>query len=246
MIKDNIFKIKERIASACFDIDKNPLDISIIAVTKGRGIEQIREVCEAGLTEIGENKVQEALLKYNELSTIPAKNLGGSAAYCGGNYRPAAIKWHMVGHLQTNKAKDAVNIFDLIQSVDSLRLASEINRQAAKINKVQDILIEVNVSGESAKFGLKPGDVIDNIKAIAQLKNINIQGLMTIASIADNQEKNRPYFKKLRELFHRINALRVTRYALRILSMGMTDDFEIAIEEGANMVRLGRAIFSRQ
>ncbi len=239
MIKDNILKIRGDIALACSKIGKDSSDISIIAVTKSRAIEQIREVCEAGLTEIGENKVQEAMLKFNQLST---PNFQLQAL----NFRLRAVKWHMIGHLQTNKAKDAVKIFDLIQSVDSSHLAFEINKQAAKINKIQDILFEVNVSGELAKFGLKPEDVIDNIKAIAQLKNINIRGLMTIAPIADNQEKNRPYFKKLRELFHSINELRVASYELRILSMGMTDDFEIAIEEGANMVRLGRAIFSRQ
>lgn len=232
MIKDNILKIKKNIAVACSKIGKDASDISIIAVTKGRGIEQIREVCKAGLIEIGENKVQEALLKYNQLPTL--------------NSQLRAVKWHMIGHLQTNKVKDAVRIFDLIQSVDSLHLAFEINKQAAKINKVQDVLIEVNVSGEPAKFGLKPDDVIDNIKTIAQLKNINIQGLMTIAPIVDSPEKARPYFRMLRALNDEINKLMADSSRLAVLSMGMTDDFGIAIEEGANMVRLGRAIFSRQ
>lgn len=229
MIRDNILKIKERVALACSKIDKDPLGISIIAVTKGRKIEQIKEACEAGLTEIGENKVQEAVLKYHQLQT------------CGSKFR--AVKWHMVGHLQANKAKDAVEIFDLIQSVDSLHLAAEINKRAAKINKVQDILLEVNISAEKAKFGLKPYEVSEVINATAQFKNINIKGLMAVAPIAENPDKNRSYFKELREIEDRINTLQLSPYALHILSMGMTDDFEAAIEEGANMVRLGRAIF---
>ncbi len=234
MIKDNIMKIRANIALACSKIGKDPSDICIIAVTKGRGIEQIREVCAAGLTGIGENKVQEAVIKYNNLS-------GYRLSVSDSARQP--IKWHMIGHLQANKAKDAVKIFDLIQSVDSLSLASEINKQAARINKVQDILIEVNVSGEASKFGLKPDELSDNIKAIAQLKNINMQGLMTIAPIMDTPEKARPYFCKLRELKEQINKQMADSVRLSVLSMGMTDDFEIAIEEGANMVRLGRAIF---
>ena len=242
MIKDNIRKVKERIASVCSKIGSDPSDISIIAVTKGRGIEQIKEACDAGLAEIGENKVQEALLKYNELSQPQAGKPSAETI----DYRPSTIKWHMIGHLQTNKAKVAVNIFDLIQSVDSLQLASEINKQAGKINKVQDILIEVNVSAETSKFGLKPDEVIDNIKAITQLANINIKGLMTVAPIVDNPEKVRPYFRVLNGLKDEINRLMADSCKLSILSMGMTDDFEIAIEEGANMVRLGRAIFEER
>jgi pyridoxal phosphate enzyme (YggS family) len=149
----------------------------------------------------------------------------------------------MVGHLQTNKVKDAVKIFDLIQSVDSLHLAEEIDKQAAKINKIQDILIEVKTSPEATKFGLQLEVVIEVIKGITKLKNLNIKGLMTIAPIVDNPEKARPYFRLLRELGDKINESRITNHESRILSMGMTDDFEVAIEEGANMVRLGRAIF---
>jgi pyridoxal phosphate enzyme (YggS family) len=149
----------------------------------------------------------------------------------------------MVGHLQTNKVKDALNLFDLIQSVDSLNLAQEIDRQAAKIHKIQDILIEVKTSPEATKFGLKPDETVEVIKEMAKLKNINIKGLMTIAPIVDNPEKTRPYFKTLRILKDKINSLTLTTYPLTLLSMGMTDDFEIAIEEGSNMVRIGRAIF---
>ncbi len=222
MIKDNVLKIKERIAIICTKIKQDPGLITIVAVSKGRTVQQIREAIEAGITDIGENRVREALIKYNELITH--------------NSKLRTIKWHMVGHLQTNKVKDAVRIFDLIQSVDSIRLASEMDKQAAKINKIQDILVEVKVSPEATKFGFEPEEVIKATKEISQFKNLNIKGLMTIAPIVDDPEKARPYFRMLKELKDRINGQ-------LILSMGMTDDFEAAIEEGSNMVRLGRAIF---
>ncbi len=218
MVKENILKLRERIADS----------ITIVAVSKGRTLEQIKEAVEAGITDIGENKVQEALEKYNAIRTTPYAQ---------------RIKWHMVGHLQTNKVKEAVNIFNLIQSADSLHLAQEIDKWAARINKIQNILVEVNVCGESSKFGLKPDAAIGVIEEIARLKNININGLMTIAPVVDNPEKTRPYFRLLRELRDKINSLLSTGHQLSTLSMGMTDDFEAAIEEGATMVRLGRAIF---
>ena len=222
MIKDNVLKIKERL----------PGNVTIVAVSKNRTIEEIKEAFVAGITDIGENKIQEALSKYNEITRQRVNETTSQR-----------IKWHMVGHLQTNKVKDAVKIFDLIQSVDSLRLAQEIDKQAAKIDKIQDVLIEIKTSSEATKFGLKPDEAIEVIKGIGKLKNVNIKGLMTIAPVVDNPEKARPYFRLLREIRDKIYELRVTSYELRILSMGMTDDFEIAIQEGANMVRLGRAIF---
>jgi pyridoxal phosphate enzyme (YggS family) len=229
MIQENILKVGERISLACAKINQNPEQITIVCVSKNRTKEEIKEAIEAGITDIGENRVQEALLKYNELTSK--------------RDNARRIKWHMVGHLQTNKVKDAVKIFDLIQSVDSLHLAEEIDKQAAKINKIQDILIEVKTSPEATKFGLQLEVVIEVIKGITKLKNLNIKGLMTIAPIVDNPEKARPYFRLLRELGDKINESRITNHESRILSMGMTDDFEVAIEEGANMVRLGRAIF---
>ena len=229
MVKENVSGIRQRILEVCSKIKQDPEKITVIAVSKGRTTQQIKEAIESGITDIGENRVQEAITKYNELSSI--------------RYPLSAIKWHMVGHLQTNKVKDAVKIFDLIQSVDSLRLAEEINGQADKTNKIQDILIEVKTSAEEAKFGLKADEAIEVIKDIAKLKNINIKGLMTVVPIVDNPQKARPYFRILRELRDKINGLRITGYSLEVLSMGMTDDFKIAIEEGANMVRLGRAIF---
>jgi pyridoxal phosphate enzyme (YggS family) len=226
MIRDNLLKIEERISLICSKINRDPRSITIVAVSKGRTPEQINEAIELGINDIGENRVQEALLKYNALHSVRQ-----------------AIRWHMVGHLQTNKAKESVKVFDLIQSVDSLHLACEISKQASKLNKIQDILIEVKTSPEATKFGLKPAETIEVLREIAKMSNINIKGLMTIAPLVDNPDKARPFFKQLRELRDNIIALPVTRYPLPVLSMGMTDDFEVAIEEGSNMIRLGRAIF---
>ncbi len=229
MIRGNISEINERIAKVCAKVGRDPGEITIVAVTKGRTAGQIQEAVACGISDIGENKVQEALLKYRQLMPPDA--------------RYPAMRWHMVGHLQTNKVKDALRLFDLIESVDSLHLAQEIDRQASGINKVQDILIEVKTSAESTKFGLRPEATANVIKELLGLKNINICGLMTIAPVADNPEKTRPYFKMLRQLKDEICESGIRKEQSRILSMGMSDDFEVAIEEGANMVRLGRAIF---
>jgi len=219
MISENIRKLRKEV----------PDTVAIVCVTKGRTIDQIVEVIAAGIRDIGENKAQEALTKYRGIQHTA--------------YGTQPIRWHMVGHLQTNKAKDAVRIFDLIHSVDSLHLAEEIDRQAAKINKVQDILIQVNTSGEESKFGLRPESLIEAFLIIKALKNVSIKGLMTIAPLVDNPEKARLYFRRLKELRDKIYELRVTSYESLALSMGMTDDYKTAIEEGANMIRLGRAIF---
>lgn len=224
MIRDNLTEVRRRIETVCARLNKNPDLITIVGISKNRTVEQLKDLIESGIADVGENKVQEALLKYNQLTTV---------------------KWHMAGHLQTNKVKDAVKIFDLIHSVDSVYLAAEINKQAGRINKVQDILVEVNTSGETAKYGFKPDKTASAVKEIAKLGNINIKGLMTVAPIVDNPEQARPFFKLLRELSGQINTLHITPYTLNILSMGMTDDFEIAIEEGANMVRLGRVLFDK-
>jgi hypothetical protein len=229
MIKENIRKVKEHIALACVKAKRDPNEITIVAVSKNRAPEEVKEAIEAGITDIGENKVQEALLKFRQLSTL--------------TLQPSAVKLHMVGHLQTNKVKDAVKVFDLIHSVDSEGIALEIDKQAAKINKVQDILIQVNTSGEESKFGLHPGALIETFLIIKALKNVSIKGLMTIAPLVDNPEKVRLYFRRLKELRDKIYELRVTSYESLVLSMGMSDDFEVAIEEGADIIRIGRAIY---
>ena len=191
MIKDNILEVRKRVICACRRAKRDAAAIRLVAVSKNRSAEEIKEALLAGLTDFGENRVQEAAAKYRELS---------------------AIKWHMVGHLQTNKVKQAVKIFDLIQSVDSLRLMKEINKQAARIGKIQAILIEVKLSPEATKFGIKPDETAGVIKEAAVFKNIHIKGLMTIAPVLDNPQKSRPYFRGLRELRDKINALPVTRY----------------------------------
>lgn len=227
-IKENILRIRERIRASCVKSGRLPESVTLVAVTKNRGVEQIKEAIAYGIVDIGENRIQEAIDKYS------------SSQLATGDLQ---LRWHMVGHLQTNKVKDAVKIFDLIHSVDSLRLAQEIDKQAARINKVQDILIEVKTSPEETKSGVKPEEAEVFLKDISGLNNIKVRGLMTIAPLADNPENSRPYFRALRELRDKINQLRATSYELRTISMGMTDDFEVAIEEGADMVRLGRAIF---
>ncbi|MFA5351433.1 MAG: YggS family pyridoxal phosphate-dependent enzyme, partial [Candidatus Omnitrophota bacterium] len=176
---------------------------------------EILEAVNSGLRHLGENRVQEAREKYAQL---------------------AGVDWQMVGHLQLNKVKEALKIFSLIHSVDSIELARKINEQAAKINKIQDILIEVKTSPEVTKSGFNPDLLSAASKEILSLNNLNVKGLMTIAPIADNPEEARQYFSKLK-------ALRDTLNPSWILSMGMSDDFEVAIEEGADMIRLGRAIF---
>jgi len=229
MIRENLLKLKERISFACAKAGVKEETVEIVAVAKGRGIMQIREALACGITDIGENRVQEAILKHKHLTPS--------------TYNLAPIKWHMLGHLQTNKVKEAVRIFDLIQSVDSTRLAEAIDKEAGKIGKIQDILIEVKVSPEATKSGLKPEEVPEALKEISQLKNINLKGLMTIAPQTSDPEKARPFFRALRQLRDKISKLWTVDCGLWTLSMGMTDDFQVAIEEGATMIRIGRAIF---
>ncbi|MBM3246051.1 MAG: YggS family pyridoxal phosphate-dependent enzyme [Candidatus Omnitrophica bacterium] len=222
MIEQNISRIRQRISEICSSANKEAADITIVAITKSRPADEVRQALQAGITDIGENKVQEAIVKFNEIGTA---------------HDALRVTWHMVGHLQTNKVKDAVKIFDLIQSVDSLRLAEEIDKQAGRINKIQDVLIEIKISPEQAKSGIKPEEAVQVIERLSRLKNIRAKGLMTIAPAVAQAESARAYFRQLRELRDKI------KESSWILSMGMSDDFEVAIEEGANMVRLGRAIF---
>ncbi|MGA2774625.1 MAG: YggS family pyridoxal phosphate-dependent enzyme [Candidatus Omnitrophota bacterium] len=228
MIKDNIGKVRERIAAVCSRIGRKPENITIVAISKARPVEEIKEVVESGICDIGENRVQEAFLKYHALQYAISGKL---------------IRWHMVGHLQTNKVKDAVKIFDLIQSVDSLHLAQEIDKQAAKINKLQDVLVEIKTSPEENKSGMSPRAAVVVINEIVKLKNVKIKGLMTIAAVVDEAQKAREYFKELREFKEKIDSFHLESCDMRFLSMGMTDDYEVAIEEGSNMLRIGRGIF---
>lgn len=228
----NLDKVRARIREAAKRAGRNPDEVILVCVTKGIDAEKIKEIINLGVLDIGENRVQEARKKYSLLTQIA-------------NRTPLTeIHWHLIGHLQSNKARDAARLFNLIHSIDSLGLAQVINRGAAKIGKTQEILIEVNTSGESTKFGIKPENTITLVQEILKLTNVKLMGLMTIAPIVDNPEKARPYFRMIRELRNKIYDLRVTDYELPVLSMGMSQDFEIAIEEGATMVRIGTAIFN--
>lgn len=217
MISDNLKVVTQRISKSCEKSGRNLSDVKLICVTKEASVDETREALKSGVTDIGENRVQDGVSKY---------------AAIGGK-----VTWHLIGHLQTNKARDAVRIFSLIHSVDSIRLAREIDKEAKKIQKTQDVLIQVNTSGEKSKFGIAPEDLEAFYKEVLLYPNINILGLMTIAPEVENAEEVRPYFRRLRELKEKIGCSE--------LSMGMSGDFEVAIEEGATMVRIGRAIFKK-
>ncbi|MFN3966071.1 MAG: YggS family pyridoxal phosphate-dependent enzyme [Endomicrobiia bacterium] len=230
MLEENLKSVLERIENSAKKTGRKKEDIKLVVVTKNVTVENIKEVVELGIKDIGENRVQEAEEKHSLLFT---------------HYHSlfTNIKWHMIGHLQTNKTKKAVQIFDLIQSVDSIHLAEEIDKQAKKINKIQDCLIEVKVSEEETKYGCLPEKVKELIEKILELKNIRLCGLMAMAPFFEKPELTRPYFQKAKKLFDDHYSLLNTYCSLPYLSMGMSNDFEIAIEEGANMVRIGTAIF---
>ncbi|MFC1566956.1 YggS family pyridoxal phosphate-dependent enzyme [bacterium] len=227
-IKKNLDEINLNIKKAAKKSDRSKDDIVVVCVTKTVKPEHIDEAIECGVNIIGENKVQEAVGKYDSVSK--------------------KVDWHLIGHLQTNKVKKAINMFSLIQSVDSENLLREINKQAAKISKVQDILIEVNLSGEESKFGFfEPAiwELFENVeKDVDSFQNIRIKGFMTMAPFTDDEKKIRSCFRKAKELFEKISDLfSSSNINMQYLSMGMSNDYVIAIEEGANMVRIGSAIF---
>lgn len=217
-IEQNVRYVERSIAGACERAGRSPDEVTLIAVTKTIGIPAIEAAFNAGIRNFGENRVQEAQPKIEQLASL----------------RPSLI-WHMVGHLQTNKAKTAMDIFDIIHSVDSLRLAETLSqRSQSKL----PVLIEVNVSGEATKSGFLLPEADEAVKRIGRLPNIEVEGLMTIAPWGSDAEEVRPIFRRLRQLGDALG--------LRHLSMGMTDDFEVAIEEGATLVRIGRAIFGER
>lgn len=223
MTADNLSSVRERIANACLKAGVNPDSVLLVAVTKEAGISQIEEALRLGLKDMGENRAQDLVTKY--------RYIGDKA------------NWHFIGHLQTNKVRDVVRIASLIHSVDSLKLAKEIDAQAAKIGKIQKVLIQVNTSGENTKFGVHPDEAIGLIKEASSYGSVEVEGLMTMAPEAEDPELARPYFRRLRELRDKINSLGITCKMLHALSMGMTNDFEVAIEEGSDILRIGRAIF---
>ena len=222
-IKNNLEIINKKIKKAALKVNRNPEEIKLVTVTKTATTEQIEEAINAGIKIIGENRVQDAKKKYQIIT--------------------AEVEWHLIGHLQTNKAKYAVEIFNCIHSVDSIKLAQEIDKRSLQFGKIMDVLVEENVSGEETKYGIKSEEVETFLKEISEFPRIRIRGLMTIAPIVEDKEEVRPYFRKLRELSEKIKSKNIENIKMDYLSMGMTEDFEIAIEEGANMVRIGRGIF---
>jgi pyridoxal phosphate enzyme (YggS family) len=226
-LKDRLERVHERIKKAADDCHRPVDSIHLIAVSKTMPAEIVKEAIEAGVTDLGENYIQEAREKVNTLAT-------------------SQVNWHYIGHLQSNKAKYAVRLFDLIHSVDSLKLAQELNKHAQKNDKIQSILVQVNVAREESKSGVYVENTIELLNNISQLANISVKGLMTMPPYFNAPEKVRPFFAALRELRDRIRAEGISNIAMDELSMGMTGDFEAAIEEGATMVRIGTAIFGER
>ena len=226
-MKDRLEEVKERIriaAEAC----RRPLeDIRLIAVSKTIPAEVVREAIEAGVTDLGENYIQEAREKINSLARYQ-------------------VDWHFIGHLQSNKARYAVRMFDLIHSVDSLKLAQELDKYAKKNDKIQPVLIQINVAREDSKSGIYVEKALKLVTDISRLENVAVKGLMTMPPFFNAPEKVRPYFAALRKLRDRIKAENIPNITMDELSMGMTGDFEAAIAEGATMVRIGRAIFGER
>jgi len=221
-IAGNIEEVRKRIANAAESVSRSPDEVTLVAVTKFRTPEDIAQALAAGVKTFGENRVQEAKAKVHLL--------------------PEGISWHMIGHLQTNKAKDAVALFECIHSLDSIHLADEVEKRCAAADKTMDILLEVNVSDEESKYGLRPDDMEGVVQHVIALPHLHLKGLMTMAPFVDDPETVRPVFRGLRELRDRINEAGICR--LTDLSMGMTQDYEVAIQEGATIVRIGSAIFN--
>ncbi len=223
-LESNLKAVQERIRAACARVNRDPGGVSLLAVTKTHPPEIVAEAARLGLTLFGESKVQEAK---------------GKIPLC-----PGRVRWHLVGHLQTNKCRDAVELFEMIQSVDSLHLAEELNKRCEQASKTMPILLEVNVAGEATKFGYKPEQLLADLERITQLPRLEIHGMMTIPPYSPVPERARPMFRQVRDLKERCE--QAIGAPLPQLSMGMSADFEVAIEEGATIVRIGTAIFGER
>lgn len=226
MVRENLIKVQQKIDEACERSGRDPKEVTLIAVSKTKPIEMIEEALDAGKTQFGENKAQEMKEKYEAL--------------------PKNLEWHFIGHLQTNKVKYVVGRASLIHSVDSIHLAEAIEKECEKKDVHVDILVEVNVAGEDSKFGIKPEETEDLIRQIAKLPRVHVRGLMTIAPFVENPEENRPIFQDLHKLLVDISAKNIDNIDMNVLSMGMTNDYEIAVEEGATHVRVGTGIFGER
>ncbi len=227
MLQESIKEVSSSIAATCERCGRSVSDITLIAVSKTKPLAMLKEAYAYGMKQFGENRVQELCEKAEQL-TAPD------------------ITWHLIGHLQKNKVKRAVSVAHLIHSVDSVELAREINKEAGKLGKRQDILLEVNVAEEESKFGIGAGDVFEYVKEIAQFENVHIRGLMTVAPYTENPETNRVHFKKMKQLAVDIDGASIDNVSMDILSMGMSGDYEVAIEEGATHVRVGTKLFGER
>ena len=267
MLRERIESVRERIGRACARVGRDPATVTLVAVTKGVPIERIREAVALGLTELGENRVQEARAKQQELAAWleargsrlradqPTPNSPGPTRRAGaGELRTPntlAVKWHLIGHLQRNKARHAVELFGVIHSVDSpelitvLEQAASSTPQAPSRARIQ-VFIQVNVSGESTKFGCRPEEARRLAEALSRCAHLTLRGLMTMAPWSVDPEDTRPHFQRLRELRDVLVRTGSLQPAACSLSMGMSQDFEVAIEEGADVVRIGTAIFGER
>ena len=223
MLKENLEAVQKNIIEACKKVGRDSNEVTLIAVSKTKPLSDIEEIMDLGVIEFGENKVQELVDKYENIK--------------------APVHWHLIGHLQTNKVKYIVDKVALIHSVDSLKLAEQISKEAVKKNVISNILVQVNVAKEETKFGIETEEVYDLVEKISKLPNISIQGLMTIAPFVENPEENLLIFRKLHQLYVDIKQKNIDNVNMNVLSMGMTNDYQVAIEEVATMVRVGTGIF---
>ena len=226
MLEENLKKVEANIQAACERCGRKREEVTLIAVSKTKPVSMLKEVYDCGIRDFGENKVQELTEKYDQL--------------------PEDMKWHMIGHLQRNKIKYIIGKTELIHSVDSLRLAEAIEAESAKKDCITDILLEVNVAQEESKFGFSSEELLKEIDRFADFPHIRVKGLMTIAPYVEDPEENRPVFRKLKELSVDIAAKNINNVRMAILSMGMTGDYEVAVEEGATLVRVGTGIFGER
>lgn len=222
-IKENLANVRKNIEESCKKVGRDESEVTLITVSKTKPLSDLRIAYEEGSRDFGENKVQELVSKIDEM--------------------PSDVKWHLIGHLQRNKVKYIAGKVAMIHSVDSYRLAEEINVQAKKNSCVIPILIEINIAGEDTKFGIKPEEAEELIREISELENVKVSGLMTIAPNVANPEENRAYFKAMKDLFVDISSKNIDNVEMKVLSMGMTNDYTVAVEEGATMIRVGTGIF---
>jgi len=223
LITDRYDEVKARIEAACARAGRNPEDVTLVAVSKTKPEEDIQALYDYGVRDFGENYIQELRTKHDDL--------------------PKDIRWHMIGHLQRNKVKYIADYVTMIHAVDTLPLAETIEKEGVRFDRIIPVLIEVNVAGEESKFGVTPENCVSFAEQFAGFPHIRLEGLMTSAPFVENPEDNRPVFRKLRQLAVDINKKNIDNVDMRVLSMGMTNDFEVAVEEGATMVRVGTAIF---